>query len=95
MASGIPVVATDYGGPPFIVHPAGGRIVPMRDVEKLAAALIEVLSDRELQNEMGIYNRRRVEGEFDWSRQLDRMETVYGRVLQRRVGLADQTAYAE
>jgi hypothetical protein len=26
---------------------------------------------------MGAYNRRRVEAEFDWSRSLDRMESVY------------------
>ncbi|HTU64395.1 MAG TPA: glycosyltransferase family 4 protein [Steroidobacteraceae bacterium] len=86
MASGVPVVTTDAGGPPFIVHAAGGRVVPMRDVEKLAAALIEVAGDRELQHAMGEYNRRRVEQEFDWSRSLDRMERVYADVVTVKMG---------
>jgi glycosyltransferase involved in cell wall biosynthesis len=90
MASGVPVVATDFGGPPFIVHPGGGRIVPMRDVEKLAAALIEIVSNRELQKSMGEFNRRRVEAEFDWSRSLDRMEIVYQHVLEQRTNAGAQ-----
>ena len=32
---------------------------------------------------MGSYNRARVEQEFDWSRSLDRMESVYAQVLRR------------
>jgi glycosyltransferase involved in cell wall biosynthesis len=83
MASGVPVVTTNVGGPPFIVHSDGGRVVPMRDVTKLADALTEILSDRDLQARMGTYNRRRVEQEFDWSRSLDRMESVYAQVLRR------------
>jgi glycosyltransferase involved in cell wall biosynthesis len=82
MASGVPVVTTDAGGPPYIVHREGGRVVPMRDSERLANALVEILSDRDLQASMGEYNRQRVEQEFDWSRSLDRMESVYAQVLR-------------
>ena len=84
MASGVPIVTTNAGGPPFIVHEGGGRIVPMRDAERLAAALIEILSSAELQRSMGVYNRQRIEQEFDWSRSLDRMESVYEQVLSNR-----------
>jgi glycosyltransferase involved in cell wall biosynthesis len=66
------------------VHREGGRIVPMRDARGLADALVEILADRELQQSMGVYNRRRVEQEFDWSRSLDRMESVYAQVLRRQ-----------
>ena len=88
----MPIVTTNAGGPPFIVKPGGGRIVPMRDVEALAAALIEILSDAALQETMGKYNRRRVEQEFDWSRSLDRMECVYQQVLGAR-GPAVETLF--
>lgn len=81
MASAVPVVTTDVGGPPFLVHREGGRVVPMRDAGSLADALTEILVDRDLQSNMGSYNRRRVEKEFDWSRSLDRMESVYSQVL--------------
>ena len=84
MASGVPVVTTDAGGPPYIVHREGGRVVPMRDAERLAEALVEILANRGLQESMGEYNRRRVEQEFDWSRSLDRMESVYAQVLRRQ-----------
>lgn len=81
MACGVPVVTTDAGGPPYIVQQAGARIVPMRNVERLADALIEILSDQALQKTMGACNRRRVEQEFDWSRSLNRMESVYAQIL--------------
>jgi glycosyltransferase involved in cell wall biosynthesis len=81
MASGVPVVTTDCGGPPHILHRDGGRIVPRRDAQGLADGLVEIVSNRELQRSMGLCNRRRVEEEFDWSRSLDRMESVYEQVL--------------
>lgn len=82
MASAVPVVTTDVGGPPFLVHREGGRVVPMRDAGMLAEALTEILANRELQASMGAYNRCRVEQEFDWSRSLDRMESVYSQVCR-------------
>ena len=84
MASAVPVVTTDVGGPPYLVHREGGRVVPMRDAARLADALTEILANRELQASMGSYNRHRVEQEFDWSRSLDRMESVYSQVLTPR-----------
>lgn len=94
MASGVPVVTTNVGGPPFIVHEEGGRVVPMRDAARLADALIEILSSHELQQSMGRYNRKRVEQEFDWSRSLDRMENVYEHVLGRHAGSSPEWAPA-
>jgi glycosyltransferase involved in cell wall biosynthesis len=90
MASGLPVVTTNAGGPAFLIHEQGGRVVPMQDSARLAGALIEILSDRELQKSMGRYNRNRVEQEFEWSRSLDRMESVYERVLSKRAASSGQ-----
>jgi glycosyltransferase involved in cell wall biosynthesis len=81
MASGVPVVTTNVGGPAYLVREQGGRAVPMQDAAQLASALIEVLSNTELQKSMGRYNRHQIEQEFDWRRSLDRMEGVYARVL--------------
>ena len=62
----------------------------MRDAARVADALVEILSSRPLQQSMGRYNRRRVEQDFDWTRQLDRMESVYAHVLNLKIdpGLA-------
>jgi glycosyltransferase involved in cell wall biosynthesis len=85
MASGVPVVTTNVGGPAYLVREQGGRTVPIRDAAQLAEALIEVLSDRELQKSMGRYNRRRIEQELDWSHSLDRMESVYESMLDTSI----------
>ncbi|MDQ3569566.1 MAG: glycosyltransferase [Actinomycetota bacterium] len=45
LASGVPVVATDAGGPPEILAaaiPGSGRLVPPRDATRLADALVEL-----------------------------------------------------
>jgi L-malate glycosyltransferase len=84
MASGVPIVTTDSGGPPFIVQPRGGRTVPADHPALLAAALMEILGDAPLQVSMGSYNRSRAEQQFDWGRSLDRMEEVYASVLADR-----------
>jgi glycosyltransferase involved in cell wall biosynthesis len=83
MASGIPVVTTNVGGPAYLIREEGGRVVPMRDAGGLATALTEILASPALQRSMGTYNRTRIEQEFDWSRSLDRMECVYERILSR------------
>ncbi len=49
LASGVPVVVTDEGGPPEIVSraaPGAGRIVPVGDADALAIAVVESLPDR-------------------------------------------------
>lgn len=49
LASGVPVVATDHGGPPELVaraEPGSGRLVPPREVVPLAEALAALLPPR-------------------------------------------------
>jgi glycosyltransferase involved in cell wall biosynthesis len=82
LASGVPIITTDVGGPPFIIRAEGGRLVPIRDPERLADALIEVLQSIELQKAMGTYNRARAEQEFDWSVVTNRLEMIFGQVLE-------------
>ena len=53
MASAVPVVTTDVGGPPYLVHRDGGRVVPMRDAEQLADALTEILAEPRAAGEHG------------------------------------------
>ena len=65
MASGLAVVATDVGGNrEAFVDGEGGRLVPSRDVDALAAALIELGEDRTQMMRMGEANRARVVDHF-------------------------------
>jgi len=86
MASGVPIVSTDSGGPPHIVHREGGRLVPMRNAEALADALIEILLNPALQRSMGAYNRKRAEQAFGWNQSFDELESVYRQVLNESAG---------
>jgi glycosyltransferase involved in cell wall biosynthesis len=61
MASGLPVIAADTAGSREIVERTGaGVIVPRRDAGALADAILSLLSDRRMAEEMGIAARRAV-----------------------------------
>lgn len=56
MALGLPVISTDCpcGGPNALIEDGvNGRLVPVRDAEKMSIAMAEVLSDPEKAKEMG------------------------------------------
>lgn len=60
LSSGVPVVVTDAGGAPEVVEhadPEAGTVVPMHDVEALAAAIVDRLEGVETSTE--IRRRRR------------------------------------
>lgn len=63
MSHGVPVVATDSGALPDVVGPAG-RIVPEDDIDRLAAALQELVAEPRLRDELGALARERVLAEF-------------------------------
>ena len=63
MASATPLVATDVGGIPDVVeHGATGLVVPRRDPDSLAAALISLLANPSLCAEIGAAARRKLDG---------------------------------
>jgi glycosyltransferase involved in cell wall biosynthesis len=66
MAAGLPVVASAVGGvPELIVDRGTGLLVPPADEKALAAALRELIRDRELRVRMGGAGRIRAEEGFD------------------------------
>jgi L-malate glycosyltransferase len=83
MSCGRPVVASNAGGVPYLLTEEGGRLVPVGDASALAAALIEVAGDPELQAAMGKANRKRVEEMFAWPHVAHELEKIYEHVLRR------------
>jgi N-acetyl-alpha-D-glucosaminyl L-malate synthase BshA len=81
-ACAVPVVGSDAGGLPEVVkHAETGFLLPVGDVEGMAARAIEILKDDERRREMGRAGRRRVESLFGADRVVTQYERFYEGVL--------------
>lgn len=84
MACGQPVVATNVGGVPECVdHGVTGLLVPPGDSTKLADAIVRILQDRDLANQMGAAGHCRVLQEFSMRSQIERIEAVLEKAAKR------------
>jgi glycosyltransferase involved in cell wall biosynthesis len=86
LAAGTPVVATQTGGLPEIVkHNECGLLVPPRDPDAMADAIIKMARDKSARESMGRCGQEFVHEEFETSRLCGRVEQIYQRVLSRRL----------
>lgn len=67
MSCGLPVIATDTGGLPEYLGDEAGILVPPRESEPLADAILRLLDDRELAVRMGKAGRKRAVETFDYA----------------------------
>jgi colanic acid/amylovoran biosynthesis glycosyltransferase len=82
MASGLPVFATEHGGiPEAIEHRMSGVLVPERDVEELAWALLNAVEDRHFLSQIARGGAEVVREKFDVRMQVRRLEDVYLRII--------------
>lgn len=84
LACQTPVVTTDIVG---VAHDLkqikGGIVIPPRDTHKLADAITQILSDAEMQKEMGQRGRKLVEEKYTWKGVASSMEKVYKEILAK------------
>jgi len=79
MSLGLPIVATSVGGTPSIVRDGeNGRLVPPRNPELLAAALLDLLEDRMLRRQMGDKSFESVASDWSLERMVDNYVALYG-----------------
>jgi len=77
-----PVVATDVGSIPEIAdHGETGYIVPPRDPEKLAEAVIDVLTDKQKRKKMGELAYNKARADLSWENIAERTVNVYRKTL--------------
>lgn len=87
MAFGVPVVAANVGGLPEIVQDGvTGILVPPKDPDALAEAVIHLLRDPELRRRLGSAARGRVLTEYRIERVVEQTLKVYERVLAESPG---------
>ena len=83
MAFGLPVVATNIGGLPEVVQDGvTGILVPPKDPDALAEAVIRLLRDPELRRRLGNAGRERVLSEFRVDRIVEQTLKVYQSVCR-------------
>jgi glycosyltransferase involved in cell wall biosynthesis len=79
MLTGLPVVATDIGGPrEQVVDGETGLLVPPATVAPLAAALSRLTEDAPLRGRMGAAGRARAMARFDEARNVGRVADLLG-----------------
>ena len=83
MAAGIPVVATDRGGPLDIIPTTlDGLLIPPRNPYALADAIRVLAADHERRSNITRHARTRVEENFDIRKVVPRVEDFYWRVMR-------------
>ena len=81
-SSGVPVVAFDVGGVGEAVRNGEtGYLAKLGNTEELADAIVRLLSDRVLRENMGSEGRRFVMENFTWDLCTQRMLKVYHEAL--------------
>ena len=85
MASGLPPIVVNYGGPGELVRPDCGILLPMQAreplVEALRQAMEELAGDPACCRAMGLAASRRVRQEFTWPKKAARLVDIYRQVL--------------
>jgi len=84
LACQTPVVTTDIVGvAQDLKQIQGGIVTSPRDTQKLADAITQILSDVEMQKEMGQRGRKLVEEKYTWKDVANSMEKVYKEILAK------------
>lgn len=85
MAVGLPTVDTRVGGvPDVVVDGKTGFLVPPRDSNALANAIIRLLKDEDMRQRMGEAGRRRVDPAFGVEAMVSKIESVYEELIAEK-----------
>lgn len=83
MAMGLPMIVSDVGGnAEAIEHGASGFVIPPRDAEAFASALIEIYQNPNRRRDMGVRSRQLVEQKFTLDRMVDMHQILYRALLR-------------
>jgi glycosyltransferase involved in cell wall biosynthesis len=85
MALGVPVIASDWGGPADYVTPATGILVHPAPADsfadRLADAIVHLAEHPDLAQRMGQAGQDLIHAEYDWEKRITRMEQIYQSIL--------------
>ena len=85
MATGLPVIATDYPGVRAVVDDETGILVRPDDPAAVAAALAELVAAGPVRRAaIGAAGRAKAEREWSWPSLVDRMDAAYAEAIEAR-----------
>lgn len=88
MALGLPVIASDWGGPADYIDADCGVLVPPIPradfAERLAEEIVLLARNPDRRKQLGISGREKVRRLFDWERKVDSVIEIYREVTQSR-----------
>lgn len=88
MCMGLPVIATNWGGPADYLDASCGVLIEPRGrepfVADLAAAMQRLAASAQLRQRLGAAGRRRAQERYDWQRKIDVIVRLYQQVLDSR-----------
>jgi glycosyltransferase involved in cell wall biosynthesis len=80
-----PVIATSIGAIGEVIKPGvSGLLVPPRDSGALAQGILSLMENMQYARTLASQGRQLVEAQYSLTRMLDRIESLYGRLLQDR-----------
>lgn len=83
MAAGKPIVASNIAGFPDVIgHGESGLLVPEKDSDAIANAVVELAEDASLRARLGAHARAQVHANLNWDTVARRFISVYERVTQ-------------
>ena len=84
-AMGVPCIVTNIRGCREVVeHNRNGVLVPLGDVQALAEAILELLTDREKALKMGEEGRKIAEERFDERHVFEKVKSEYARLMREK-----------
>jgi glycosyltransferase involved in cell wall biosynthesis len=84
MSAGVPCVVTDAGDTGWLVGDTG-RVVPRRDPQALAGALLEMIEiGAEGRNRLGARARERIRREFSMDAHVEQMEQMFEQLVGKQ-----------
>jgi glycosyltransferase involved in cell wall biosynthesis len=83
-ATGLPVIASRFGGiPEIVIHGETGLLVDLDDIHGFGEAIVTLGENGDLRRQMGVKARARAEERFDWRNSVRDMVTIYRSVSEK------------
>lgn len=84
MACKVPVICTEIGGVrDFAIHEKTALLVPVKNSEAMAAAILRLIKDRKLKEKI-VENAYQHIRQFDWDKSAERLEEILKYQLEKR-----------